>query len=120
MLEQQPAHTHNDLVGDLARLKLTRPTLYALAEQPLRHVDLETTLVAATGEAVHFRTLGRALTYLRAAGLITRHAQSTRHVVYEITKLGSDLIASLEAANRLAHEHQLRAGRKPANGPAAT
>lgn len=72
MLDPEATHTGTDLVGDPVRLRLVRPTLYALAEQPLRHVDLHVALVAATGTAVHFPTLADALNYLRAAGLITR------------------------------------------------
>jgi DNA-binding HxlR family transcriptional regulator len=108
VLEEEAPNAHTDLTGELTRFVLARPTLYALAKEPLRYVDLATALVGATGSAVHFRTLDRALSFLLDVGLITRHDRSPRKVVYELSQFGRDLIKALDAIDRLAEMHQKR------------
>lgn len=116
VLEPDRTDAYRDLIGDLARLRLARPALYALASKPMRHTELTVALTGTVGIAVHSRTLANALQFLVAAGLVARRDPTSRTSAYEITAFGSTLVASLRAADRLAHEHGPGA-HPPAHGP---
>lgn len=115
MLDPDATRDYGDLTGDLARLRLGRPALDALAsaDGPVRQGELAVILVAERGAAVHSRTLSNALQFLADADLIIRRERSARNVVYEITSFGRDLKAALDAADRVAREHERKTNTDP-------